>query len=122
MTSTIANGFLRLVIRSKRLSNAFKDVGLVTMLGNVSRDMALNLRKLVAAYGAGTSAFGTLDRPGIAVSAVCEVSSGEGSRGKPCLQIPSVILSNFDAMMNLAAKLLEGNMDSCAIWEKSARG
>ena len=84
--------------------------------------MALNLRKLVAAYGSGITPSGTLDRPGITVSAVCETSGGDATRRKPSLEIPSVVRSNFDSMMTLAAKLLEGSMDGCAIWEKSARG
>lgn len=117
VTTTIAETLSSLASRSKKLGNVFRDVGLINMLGNMVRDMATTLRTLVIEYYKGAS------QPGpITMVEILDSSASGGPRRKPHPRFQPALLTNFEAMMSLAAKLLEGDVDSCSVWTKSAKG
>ncbi|KAI9028612.1 hypothetical protein DFJ74DRAFT_495541 [Hyaloraphidium curvatum] len=134
VTAMIAQALSRFLGLSKRLGSIYRDVGLVTILGNMTFDMATNLRRLLGSFLSESSLasadasslslveVGSEDGQPSAVQLVGSADELRSSRRKPYTRFPPTILENYNAMMALAMQLLEGDVESCGVWIRCAKG
>lgn len=116
-TAFVADWLVKLLSRSKRLASNFRDIGMVSMLANMVKELATSLRDLSRSGRNAGDPSGT-----ISLVDVGEPRAPDALPRKLAPRFAPIILDNFEAMMRLALKLLEGDRESCLMWTRSSKG